>query len=479
MRRLFTIFVFFLFLPSQVCEAVNWPLSLCGSGASAYLCDQDDVPFPVIADTAWSMAGELSPTEVATYLDDRAAKGFTAILMNAIEHAFSANAPNNYADEPPFTNGPSDWSVRNETYWSYLDYILNYAKSKNIVVFLTPSYIGYQCDSEGWGQQMLAQTTGAMTDYGEFLGNRYADQGNIIWVYGGDADCSDCSVCSRVTAIDTGIRTYDTNHLRTAHSSPSRSAMDDYNSIIDINTAYSYGSPDTEVSGEYQRSSAKPLTFVEGYYENEHSSTLGTWQSQAMIAHLGGAQIGQFFGNCPIWNFSASSASSFCDGGSSDWNDWLNSNGSTSMGHIASLIKSRAWWKLVPDYSNAVVTSSKGSGLSYRATARTSDGETIMVWCPNTNQITVDMSKITDSGSQVKAWWWDPDDNSSQLIGIYSTTGTRNFTPGSARMVLVLDNNDSGLSAPGSDVYEETNSTSSGGGGGGGGGCFVTTAAGD
>ena len=100
MRRLFTIFVFFLFLPTQICEAVNWPLKLCGFGISAYLCDQNDVPFPVIADTAWSMAGELNPTEVATYLDDRASKGFTAILMSSIEHTFSANAPNNYANEP-------------------------------------------------------------------------------------------------------------------------------------------------------------------------------------------------------------------------------------------------------------------------------------------------------------------------------------------------------------------------------------------
>jgi hypothetical protein len=98
-----------------------------------------------------------------------------------------------------------------------------------------------------------------------------------------------------------------------------------------------------------------------------------------------------------------------------------------------------------------VVTSSKGSGYSFHATAREASGETIMVWCPNTSVVTVDMTQI--EGTQAKAWWWNPDDNSSVLIGTYATTGTRNFTPGSARKVLVLDNAASGLAAPGSTTY--------------------------
>ena len=44
------------------------------------------------------------------------------------------------------------------------------------------------------------------------------------------------------------------------------------------------------------------------------------------------------------------------------------------------------------------------------------------------------------SGTQAQAWWWNPDDNTSVLIGTYATTGTSNFTPGSDRKVLVLDN---------------------------------------
>jgi hypothetical protein len=70
-----------------------------------------------------------------------------------------------------------------------------------------------------------------------------------------------------------------------------------------------------------------------------------------------------------------------------------------------------------------------------------------MVWCPDTNQVTVDMTKV--AGSNAKCWWWNPDDNTSVLIGTYATTGTRNFTPSSARKVLVLDNAASSLATPG------------------------------
>jgi hypothetical protein len=121
------------------------------------------------------------------------------------------------------------------------------------------------------------------------------------------------------------------------------------------------------------------------------------------------------------------------------------------MGTIGKLIKSRAWWRLVPDYANTVVISSKSSGLNYHATSRETNGETVMVWCPTTEQVTVDMTKV--AGSNAKAWWWNPDDNSSTLIGALATTGTRNFTLSSARKVLVLDDASKNLAAPGTTVY--------------------------
>jgi hypothetical protein len=106
---------------------------------------------------------------------------------------------------------------------------------------------------------------------------------------------------------------------------------------------------------------------------------------------------------------------------------------------------------MVPDYSNTVVTSFKGSELSYKATARETTGKTVIVWNPTKVSVTVDMTKI--SGTQANVWWYNPDDNSSVFVGTYPTTRTRNFTPGSARKVLVLDDESLNLAAPGTTIY--------------------------
>jgi len=107
----------------------------------------------------------------------------------------------------------------------------------------------------------------------------------------------------------------------------------------------------------------------------------------------------------------------------------------------------------VPDYANTVVTSDKDGELSYQATARETTGMTVMVWCPTTASVTVDMIKI--SGTQANGWWYNPDDNSSVFVGTYPTTGTRNFTTGSAGKVLVLDDESLNLAAPGTTIYTD------------------------
>lgn len=292
---------------------------------------------------------------------------------------------------------------------------------------------------------MQSQTNAAMTNYGQWLGNRYKNHGNIMWVHGGDANANSyTNAYSRVAALANGIKAADPASLHSASSSRGRSGMDDYDTLLQINTIYSGGVyVDTETKREYQRTGAKPVFFYEGIYEGEGAGPLEN-QSQALIPLLGGSLVGAFFGNNPIWNFCAGGL--WCNG--SAWIASLDSPGSISMSNIGKLIRSRRWYNLVPDYDNTVVTSAKGAGMNYNATAREKTGETVMVWCPTTAQVTVNMTKI--SGTQASAWWWDPDDNSSALIGAYPTTGTMNFTPSSARKVLVIDDASKGLPTPGS-----------------------------
>jgi len=161
-----------------------------------------------------------------------------------------------------------------------------------------------------------------------------------------------------------------------------------------------------------------------------------------------------------------------------NWVSNLNSTGSKSIGYIGQLMRIRKWYDLEPDYSNSVVTSSKGSGLNYHATARTTNGETIMIWCPNNNQVTVDMSNISDAGLLAKCWWYNPSDNSAYFIGTYENSGTRSFIPPSSRLLLIIDSYDAVLPDPGTAVAGTPNTppnNATKNSGNGDGGCFLET----
>jgi len=425
-------------------EAVHWPLRISGFGK--YLEDQDGIPFPIIGDTAWSIMVEPNQANVIDYLNNRQNKGVTAIIANAIEHYYCDNPPANYYGQVPFSNGMRDWSLTNNNYWNQVDFVLNAAKDRGMVVFLFPAYLGYNGNQEGWHNEILAQKTSVMNNYGKFLGKRYKDQGNIVWVSGGDMNpAAHTGLRARVNGIVSGIKTYDTNHLHTAHSGPRRSAMMDFKrALLNLNTAYEKDCRTfvSKIKIEYERPSSLPLTYIEPQYEG--NDLYNGWtplclQSQSFAAYLGGCLVGHFYGNHDVLTFTES------------WVSQMNTDSTFDYANIGKLVKSRAWWRLIPDYNNKVVTSDKGTGVNYKSTARTTDGETIMVWNPTTSHVTVDMTKI--SGPDAKCWWWNPDNDFSSLIGTFNTTGTRSFTPPGARLVLVLDNAASSLAAPGTTVY--------------------------
>lgn len=447
-KKLLIVMTVLLCFPIDESYGVNWPLRISASGK--YLEDQSGVPFQINADAGWHLTTQISREDAVVYLDDRLAKGFNAVEIRVIDHTYQSNPPNNYYGNPPFTNH-LNWSTVNEVYWTNVDYIVSAAKDRGMLILMFPSYLGYNC-TDGQCADMQAQTNAAMTTYGTWIGSRYYSYGNILWMRGGDNDCADyTNACARDAAMVTGVRTGFPGALFAVE--PDRyqiGGIDSYTSGTDINSLYSSGTDTARAQTAY--ASSRPWLYQEGFYENEHSTSTVDSDGEAFTAFLGGGLAGRIFGSCPIWSFG--SQPGFCNSSSYPFNTWqnnMNSPASISHGNIGKLMRSRKWWTLVPDYTNVVVTSAKGSGASYHSTARETTGETVMVWCPNTNQVTVDMTKI--SGTQAKAWWWNPDNNTSVLIGTYNTTGTRNFTPSSARKVLVLDNTASSLAAPGTTVY--------------------------
>jgi hypothetical protein len=405
-----------------------------------HLEDSAGKPFLVVGDTPWSLITAITKAEAETYLEDRRQRGFNAIIVNIIEHFY--NGPATRDGHLPFAKSGStfDFSRPNDLYFQHVDYVLNLARTKGMLVLLTPAYLGFDGGAEGWWPEIntALNTEAVMEAYGRYLGTRYRSFDNILWVMGGDWYGAESLAKTR--AIVRGLQATDQPRLFTAHNARQSSALDTYSAEawLSVNTTYSecLQTP-TRLQADYNRARVMPFVYFEGRYENESDATPRCLRSQAYWPVLMGG-VGSFFGNNPIWLFNPG------------WPAALDSTGARGMSLYGRLFASRNWSTLVPDYAATVLTGGRGAlGADYAAAALTSDGATAIVYTPTQRALTIDMSKI--AGGTARAWWFDPATGLATLIGDFTASGTRSFTPPTAQdWVLVIDNATLNLPAPGS-----------------------------
>ena len=94
-------------------------------------------------------------------------------------------SPLDRAGDAPFTT-PGDFSTPNEKYFAHADWVIHKAAENGRTVLLAPIYLGYIGTDEGWIEEILKLEPEKCLAYGRYLGKRYKDFDNIIWVMGGD-----------------------------------------------------------------------------------------------------------------------------------------------------------------------------------------------------------------------------------------------------------------------------------------------------
>lgn len=435
---------------ASLTTAPNYPLSIGQTGR--YLVDQDGTPFFLVGDAAWSLIAQLSQADAVDYLDDRQGRGFNGLLVSLVEHEFASNPPlNQYGDAPfngrPFTNFDS-------SYFAHADEVISAAEERGILVFLFPAYLGWECGSQGWCSEVRAATTSEMRAWGQFVGERYRNFDNIVWVVGGDTN-PPSDVKPKLAAMVEGIREFDTRHLITSHNAPNTRARQVWPS-----SSYPWHELDNVYTGDitydlsktaYEATPAAPFFNIEAYYENEHGMTAQRLRAQMYWTVLSGG-FGHVFGNCPIWHFGSSN--SWC--GAVNWRQALGSEGAQGMTYAKRLFTSRRWHLLEPDFTHEVLTGGYGSwgSSSYVTAASASDGSSVIAYLPSRSRVTIDMSKV--SGSTANVWWYEPATGESTLAGTFSTSGSRRLRPSSyTDWVLVIDDASLDFPAPGSESVDD------------------------
>lgn len=430
-------------------SAVRFPIRL--SSDATYLVDQNARPFFINGDAAWSLIAQLSDEDAEIYLADRAARGFNTVLVSLLERKFATKAPANRAGDSPFREH-GRIQAPNEAYFAHADRVIDRAAAKGLLVLLAPIYLGYQCGDEGWCAEVKAASLAELRAYGVYVGRRYADRPNIVWVIGGDADPSAHGVMSRLRAFVEGLRSADKVHLITAHNAPEQAAMDPWNATnwdrwLTLNNIYSYLDPHGSGLAQHSHPVRTPFFLIESSYENEHASTPRSLRRQAYGAVLAGAVAGHVFGNCPIWNFEAPSAATFCSG--RRWQAELSSAGSATAALVGRLFTSRAYYRLIPDATHTVVAADAGTKASDVVAARTPDGHCIVAYVAAGRRVVANLAGMSDRRS--RAWWFDPRTGATHLIGdVPSAERIRFDLPTSEDdWVLVIDAASLDLPAPG------------------------------
>jgi Protein of unknown function (DUF4038)/Putative collagen-binding domain of a collagenase len=411
---------------------------------------QTNKPVFITGESAFVLDGNLSDADMETYLSDREAKGFNLIWVGAVDNFYSNDPPNDSQGNAPFGSAP--FQNMQEPYFAHLDKLIQKAAAHNITVLLNPAFSGFSCQG-GWCPEMEAASDATMTAFGAYLGNRYKNSPNIVWLIGGDADISGLgnAIKSKLNDTAVGIRSADTVHLMTAENLRGQSSLDQWSgsSWLNLNGLYNLPSDfPSAANANYQRSDFLPIFVIEDYYEGEHSMTALGLRTEAYWAVLSGAYLGQMFGNNAIWTFGDS-----FDTMGQTWQSQLNSPGSVQRSLLGKLFRSREHWKMVPDISHSVVTAGYGSGSTLTVTARSSDGQTIVSYIPNGNATTlaVDMTKITSAGGQAVCWWFNPSSGAATQIGTFPNSGSHSFSPPDSNdWVLVIDDAGAQLPAPGS-----------------------------
>lgn len=408
-----------------------------------YLVDQNNVPFLMVGDAPQAMVGNLSVAEAKFFIENRAKYGINALWVNLLCDSYTAcNSDGTTFDGmQPFTT-PGDLSTPNPTYFDRAAKMLKAAAANGMVVLLDPIETG------GWLGVLDDNGIAKARKYGEFLGKRFKNIPNIIWMSGNDfQNWRDDGQNALVLAVAKGILAKDANHIHTIELDYYVSAsMEDHSwqPILGLDAVYTYRPTYAQELSEYKRTDFRPTFLVEANYEFEHNGGTdgGTTQNlrrQEYWTALSGT-TGQLYGSAYSWRLQG------------DWADNLDTIGILQLSYMNDLFKTRNWFDLVPDRDHHVLT--KGFGKfsksdpipddTYATAAITSDGTLAMAYLPDVRTVTIDASQIS---SAFTARWFDPTDATFADIGSFANTGTQQFTPpgnnhdGDGDWLLLLETN--------------------------------------
>lgn len=421
-----------------------------------YLVFEDGTPFLYLGDTGWELFHRLKSDEADTYLENRRAKGFTVIQAVVLAEFDGLGMPNSEGNKPLIDNDPLK---PDEAYFTFVDKIIRKAEEKGLFIGLLPTW-GDKVDKQ-WGIGPVIFNPDNAYKYGQWIGKRYKDFPNIIWILGGDRDGGGNNKIIW-DAMAHGIKSIDKNHLMTLHPWGEHSSSEWFQDSdwLDFNMAQtghgqrSYAIYKRIIMRDYNLLPVKPCLDGEARYEdhpvNWTPEVLGWFNDadvrQALYWDLFCGACGHTYGCHPIWQFLTPERTPV-GLARHNWQEAIDFPGAADLIHARRLFESRPYLSRIPDQSMIVpsyypetdyVVATRGDGYAF-------------VYFPTGWPAEIILDRI--GAKSITAYWYDPRTGLAKLIETIPGNGIKKFTPPNGGRgndwILVLDDSSRHFILPG------------------------------
>lgn len=414
-----------------------------------YLVHKDGTPFFYLGDTAWELFHRLNEQEVEKYLENRRQKGFTVIQAVILAELDGLNVPNAYGAVPL---KDVHEVVPNEAYFVWVDKVIKMAEAKGLYIGLLPTW-GDKVDKQ-WGIGPEIFTPAYAQAYGAWLGKRYKNFRNIIWINGGDRWGGDGNYPTW-DALAKGIKSTDKNHLMTYHPIGEASSGQWFHNTnwLDFNMAQtghcqrSYAIYEQLIVKDYNRMPVKPCMDGEPRYENHpvcwKPDSLGWFDDtdvrQAMYWSLFSGSMGHTYGCHDIWQMK--------DGGRrpeglarGTWETSLDLPGAYDLIHARRLMERFDWESRKPATDMVV---SENASVEDKTVALLGDGFAF-VYFPNGNKATLRLFNVFKR-PELSLEWMNPRTGERMAGGKVSRLDDQEITPpasgrGNDWVLIIVEN---------------------------------------
>lgn len=373
---------------------------------------KNGTPFFWLGDTGWGLFNRLSKEDISLYLDNRQQKGFNVIQAVIADEYAAAN----FYKEPPFIN--NDPEKPNEQFFTLVDWAIEEAWRRNMFIGLLPTW-GSNV-SKLWSKGNVLFNKYNAYDYGLFLGRRYKDYPNIVWIAGGDRPASKDTMDWRPVwrAMIRGIRDgAGESALITYHPAGESSSSDFWKdeNILDLNMIQSghriHDFPvENWIIRDYRLKPAVPVLDGEPNYEDHPVN----WQAKngyftaydvrkQLYRSVFSGACGVTYGHHAIWQF-YSKGQQPVSAPDRYWKDALDRPGALQAGYLKKLILSLPSPVRMPEYDMPAFYDKERTYT--------------VIYLPVGKKFTTDVSWLQPE--YLGAWWFNPRTGSIQKYRIWA-----------------------------------------------------------